>query len=91
MLSLKRNFLTLSCRKRWVGPKPEPDGPEFWPKPRGLYFLSVRPNGLKTLGVERRERERERERKKREREMCDLNFFFNIAMDIKCCSSIHKN
>jgi hypothetical protein len=33
--------------------------------------MSARPDGLKTLGVERRERER-----------CDLNFLFDIAMDI---------
>jgi hypothetical protein len=37
--------------------EPEPFGPEFWPKPSGLHFKSIRPDELKTLG---RERERER-------------------------------
>ncbi len=41
--------------------EPEPDRPEFWLKPDGLHFVSIRPDGFKTLG-KGRERERERER-----------------------------
>jgi hypothetical protein len=47
--------------------EPEPDGPELWPKPDGLYFTLSRPDGLHfTLimpnrGWREREREKERE------------------------------